>query len=189
MAVKRKTPQKSNNSQLMEDLNQLESYIQAFWEFLPMPVCYVNPALNILNVGKSFEKFSGFKQSEIVGQNLKRVFLEAQEFKQIEKVLLEKGAVLNKETSLLVKAKKEVPVSLSAMPRRDEEGNIIGYFFAFLDVTERRKFEQELEDKIEDLERFQKLAVGRELKMVELKKSIEKLKTAQKQKVETKTSR
>ncbi|MDI6592133.1 MAG: hypothetical protein QME61_04390, partial [Patescibacteria group bacterium] len=40
-------------------------------------------------------------------------------------------------------------------------------------IKERTK---ELRKKIEELERFQKLAVGRELKMIELKEEIERLK-------------
>jgi len=40
-------------------------------------------------------------------------------------------------------------------------------------VKERTK---ELQEKVEQLERFQKLVVGRELKMIELKKEIKKLK-------------
>jgi len=40
-------------------------------------------------------------------------------------------------------------------------------------VKERTK---ELQEKVEELERFHRLAVGRELKMIELKKEIEKLK-------------
>lgn len=49
------------------------------------------------------------------------------------------------------------------------------------DLTERldeqvRERTRELQEKFEELERFQKLAIGRELKMIELKEEIEKLK-------------
>jgi len=43
------------------------------------------------------------------------------------------------------------------------------------DITERKKMEEELQKKMHDLERFNKLAVGRELKMIELKKRIKEL--------------
>ncbi len=44
------------------------------------------------------------------------------------------------------------------------------------DVTDRKKAEQELRNKTEELEKMNKLMVGRELKMVELKREIDKLK-------------
>jgi PAS domain S-box-containing protein len=43
------------------------------------------------------------------------------------------------------------------------------------DITEQKKAEEELKSKVEELERFNRLSVGRELKMVELKKRIEEL--------------
>ncbi|MCJ7816727.1 MAG: PAS domain S-box protein [Candidatus Aenigmarchaeota archaeon] len=43
------------------------------------------------------------------------------------------------------------------------------------DVTAQKKAEEELKSKIEELERFNRLAVGRELKMIELKKRIKEL--------------
>lgn len=67
-------------------------------------------------------------------------------------------------------------VSLSAVARQDEDGSIVGYFFAFTDIRERKQFESELKERIEELEKFQNLAIGRELKMVELKEEIAKLK-------------
>lgn len=43
------------------------------------------------------------------------------------------------------------------------------------DVTEHKKLEKELNEKVGDLERMNKLMIGRELKMVELKEELEKL--------------
>ena len=49
---------------------------------------------------------------------------------------------------------------------------------AVVDVTERKKADEELKKKMLDLESFHKLAVGRELKMEELKKRIKELEKA-----------
>ena len=43
------------------------------------------------------------------------------------------------------------------------------------EITERKRAEQELKQKMEELERFNRLAVGRELRMIELKRQINEL--------------
>jgi hypothetical protein len=49
---------------------------------------------------------------------------------------------------------------------------IMGFFH---DTTQRKKVEEDLNKKMTELERFNKLTVGRELKMVELKNRIKEL--------------
>jgi len=89
--------------------------------------------------------------------------------------------------TIISKSEKEIPVSLSASIRKDQEKNIIGYFLALLDISERKKFREELtrqvtektkelQGKIKELEKINRLTVGRELKMIELKKEIKTLK-------------
>jgi hypothetical protein len=60
--------------------------------------------------------------------------------------------------------------------RKSEEGEIIGYFLGFFDLTEIKKTEAELRYRLEEVEKLQRLVVGRELKMIELKEEIERLK-------------
>jgi PAS domain S-box-containing protein len=54
----------------------------------------------------------------------------------------------------------------------DGEDGILGWL---LDITDRKKAEQEIKNKFDELNRFRKLAVGREKKMIELKKEINEL--------------
>ena len=53
--------------------------------------------------------------------------------------------------------------------------SIVGRVWSFRDITERIKAEKALKEKMDEMMRFQKLTVGRELAMIELKKEINKL--------------
>jgi len=56
-----------------------------------------------------------------------------------------------------------------------EKGKIVGTVSFGRDITAQKKAEEEIKKRVEELERFHKLVVGRELKMIELKKKIKKL--------------
>jgi len=53
--------------------------------------------------------------------------------------------------------------------------NDINVLASFLDITERKHMEEELRRNIEELERFNELAIGREIKMIQLKEEIKEL--------------
>jgi hypothetical protein len=74
-------------------------------------------------------------------------------------------------------------VLYNASVLRDERANVVGVFAAARDVTRQVAAQRELVgqqarelDRLAELERFQRLTVGRELKMIELKKEVEYLK-------------
>ena len=76
-------------------------------------------------------------------------------------------------------------VLYNASVYKDTDGNVLGVFAAARDVTAQKNAEEQVAEqrtkeleRIAELERFQKLTVGRELKMIELKKEIEELKKA-----------
>lgn len=60
-------------------------------------------------------------------------------------------------------------------PLRDGDGRVVGIFGIARDITERQRAETALRETIEELERFNRLAVGRELDMVRLKQQVNAL--------------
>lgn len=168
-----KNYQKKDINLLIEDLKRIESHTEDLWHFLPIPVCLANPVFNIVNASRALEETSGYKGIEIIGESLKN-FLK--NFEEVKKELSLKETIFGKEAIFLTREKREIPVNLSAKTRKDEKGDISGYFFAFIDLRAIKEKERELKEKVKELERFNRLAVGREVKMVELKKEIARLK-------------
>lgn len=61
---------------------------------------------------------------------------------------------------------------------RSEEGNVVTFVGTFIDITRQKEAEIEITKKIEELEKMNQVLVGRELKMIELKKELATLKHA-----------
>jgi hypothetical protein len=94
----------------------------------------------------------------------------------IAKVLREGMIVgLANHTILVRKDGTEVPIDDSGAPIRDGEGTTMGVVLVFRDITERKQAEEELRSTNEELKRFNRVAVDREMRMIELKKQINEL--------------
>lgn len=68
-----------------------------------------------------------------------------------------------------------ITISMHVSFIRDRNGNPIGIQGVTRDITQRKKAEEALKNKIDELERFHKLTVDREFTMIELKKEINEM--------------
>ncbi|MDZ4383758.1 MAG: PAS domain-containing protein, partial [Thermodesulfovibrionia bacterium] len=64
---------------------------------------------------------------------------------------------------------------LRTVPIKDENGRVLSVIEVGRDITERKKMEKEVKERIEELEKFYEMAIGRELRMKELKDEIKRL--------------
>jgi PAS domain S-box-containing protein len=98
----------------------------------------------------------------------------ADKYRTDDQRIIESGKSEELEEKYLLEG-KETWVRTVKTPVKDKKGEIVAVLGIFWDITERKQAEEELKKKNEDLERFNRMAVGRELKMVELKKEINTL--------------
>jgi len=184
--TKKKLEREKEMRWLKQDLENLQRYIDEFASFLPIAVCDVTLIGIITFVNKAFQKLTNYKEIDIVGEPVKTIFLEKRKTEKIINEILKKDTAKTIKLTLLSKQKNKIPVSMVGSARKDRKGNIIGYFLAIIDISESEKFQEELEQrvqertkelqgKIQELEKIHRLIVGRELKMIELKKEIKKL--------------
>ena len=127
---------------------------------MPLAVCTVNPVGTILDVNKAFEKLVKFDSLEIVGKEIENFFLEKEKLNKLQKEIIEKKEILNQEITLITKEKKEISVNASFSSREDAEGNYTGYFLGISDISELKKFQIGLEERIR--ERTEELIKSRE---------------------------
>jgi PAS domain S-box-containing protein len=87
----------------------------------------------------------------------------------------ETGEPFHAEYRMITRDSRIVWIRDEATLTRDPSGHPLFWQGIMLDITERKRAEEELAQRVEELERFNRLAVGRELRMVELKRQINEL--------------
>jgi PAS domain S-box-containing protein len=123
----------------------------------------------------------GYKEEEIIGKNWFDTFLPSHiknEVSDVFKQLMSGKIDLVKyyENPIITNRGEERVIAWYNTLLYDESGSITGSLSSGEDITLRKKIEQELKDRIKELESFYDLAIERELKMKKLKEEIERLK-------------
>jgi PAS domain S-box-containing protein len=150
----------------------------------PDPVFVSDLEGKILQANDAASELLGFRPAELVEQSLSRFISaeEAREFTAALREVVERGVTRNARLNPRSASGEVIPTTLNASALRDQDGNVIGAIGILRDMREYLKVvrdleesKAELQDKILDLEKFEEVVVGRELKMIALEKESEKL--------------
>jgi PAS domain S-box-containing protein len=134
---------------------------------------------------KAGEDLLGRKREVFIGKNDYDFFPKKQAdfFTNKDREVLRDKKLLDIPEEPLATAKGERILHTKKIPILDQEGKPTHLLGISEDITDRKlterellKSREELTKKVEELEKFTKIAVGRELKMIELKKKIDQLK-------------
>ncbi|MBI5699469.1 PAS domain-containing protein [Candidatus Saganbacteria bacterium] len=150
------------------ELFELENYIKDIWRFLPVPILYLNPLGMIIDAGEMASALFNLPKEEIIGTRLRNYFDSPEAIVSQEQESEKAGMALSREAVL----KRGAPVSISILARKDEAGELIGFFVSLTDLTDIKTFQRHLEEKNKQLETFNAVAVGREIKMIALEKEV-----------------
>jgi PAS domain S-box-containing protein len=142
----------------------------------------ISPEGKITDANEATVKVTGVPREELIGTTFSDCFTEPAKANRIYLLVFAEGMAVDYPLTMRHRDGTLTEVLYNASVHRDLKGNVLGVFAAARDVTKQRQAQRESaarkaaeQDRMGELERFQRLAVGRELKMIELKKEIESL--------------
>src|SRR5688500_8788820 len=169
----------------MRELDKARAYAESLIKNAPDPVFVSDLEGKILQANDAVSQLLGFRQDEVLEQSLSRFISpeETREFTAALREVVERGVTRNARLNPRSASGEIIPTTLNASALRDPDGRvIIGAIGILRDmrayervVRDLEESKTELQEKILDLEQFEEVVVGRELKMIALEKELDAL--------------
>src|ERR671924_1462516 len=166
----------------MRELDKARAYAESLIKNAPDPVFVSDLEGKILQANDAVFALLGFRPDELIEQSLSRIISpeETREFLAALREVVEHGVTRNARLNPRSASGEIIPTTLNASALRDPEGQVIGAIGILHDmrgyervVRDLQQSKAELQEKILDLEKFEEVVVGRELKMIALEKELE----------------
>ena len=133
-------------------------------------ILYINPADLAMH---------GFEGDNLKGKSVK-LFAPGDNWKPMSKDRIQSMKRWKRDAINRKKDGSTFPVHLMSDVVTNEDGEPIGIVTTCEDIADRKGMEKEIKMRVEDLEKFYEMSIGREVKMKELKKEIVRLKALNK---------
>src|SRR5438477_75545 len=168
----------------MRAYDQARAYAESLIKNAPDPVFVSDLEGKILQANDAVFALLGCRADELIEQSLSRIIspAETRAFLAALREVVERGVTRNAHLNPRSASGEVIPTTLNASALRDPDGKVIGAIGILRDMREYQqvvrdleKSKSELQEKILDLEKFEEVVVGRELKMIALEKELETL--------------
>ena len=168
---------------IQRKLEEKDREISVITNNLPGFIAYVNiQTLKYEWVNIAYQKSFGLSINKIIGHHIKTVIGKTAYNSALTYINeVKKGKKISYENIFNLKEGKRW-LKVNYVPCFDSDRKVTSMIVLSYDITEQKIMEEKLikskeilQSKIEDLEKFQKIAINRELKMIELKEKIREL--------------
>src|SRR2546430_677910 len=168
----------------MRELDKARAYAESLIKNAPDPVFVSDLEGKILQANDAVSALLGFRPDELLEQSLSRFISpeETREFTAALREVVERGVTRNARLNPRSASGEGIPTTLNASALRDSDRKVIGAIGILRDmrayeevVQDLEQSKTELQEKILDLEKFEEVVVGRELKMIALERELESL--------------
>jgi PAS domain S-box-containing protein len=134
----------SDRKKAENDLKESEEQLRLITDNLPVLIAHLDTELKYLFNNKYYEYWYGFSRPEIKGRKLKDVIGE-DNYQKLKGPLSEalSGKAVAIEESMVVKNGQVRQVSATIIPHRDQRGVLKGLFTLIMDITDRKRAEDE----------------------------------------------
>lgn len=146
------------------------------FEKSPVAITVVDSKGHITLSNEFGKKLYGRTKEEMYMLPVSELYPKEEWEKMKSEQIIKKTLKPHYETKIIRKDGTFVDIDISILVVKDEKGNVMYSIGIARDISIRKKTQEKLKEKINDLEKFKKVVVDRELKMIELEKELSALK-------------
>ncbi len=168
----------TKRKEMEENLKNSEEELKAIFNSAKDGIALLDRNGRVVKVNKSLIEIGGIKEEDVVGSKIEMLtmFSPASIVKMLAAFIrtVSGEEIAPYEAEAKTKDGNDLVVEIHGSPFY-RQGKIVGVVAVLRDITDRKKAEEELAETNKELEKFNKMAVGRELKIIELKDKVKEL--------------